>query len=422
MASAATDGATEHTPLIALLTATAISLAGSRLTLVAIPWFVLQTTGDPARVGLTAFAGSLAYVLAALLGGALVDRVGFRAVSVYADIASGLAVGSIPLLYRTTGLSLWQLLSLVFLGTFCNTPGSTARQGLLPDLAARAGMPLERANASVQAIRTFAQLVGPVLAGLLIALIATSDVLWLDAATFIISAVLIGAMVPATATSDTSEPPARRHYLSEMRDGFRFLRQDRLITTLAINSLFGNFLGGALFGVVLPVYARANYGKALGLGLLLTALGGGGLLGTLLYGVVGHRLSRRSVYIGSLVLSTLARCPLIIPLPIAAAVAALAVSGFGSGPGSPIVLTTYQERVPAALRGRVFGAIIALNTAADPLALLATGYALASVGLMATIICLNGASLLVCAWVATNRVLRAIDTTRMPDPATIPRE
>ena len=85
-------------PLYALLAANGISTVGNMLTLLAIPWFVLQTTGSAAKTGLTGAFAVLPLALAAFFGGALVDRVGFKRLSVAADLASGLTVASIALL------------------------------------------------------------------------------------------------------------------------------------------------------------------------------------------------------------------------------------------------------------------------------------------------------------------------------------
>ncbi|MDQ6833352.1 MAG: MFS transporter [Chloroflexota bacterium] len=410
-----------RTPLVALLWASAISLTGSRLTLVAVPWFVLQTTGSAARTGITGAAEALAYIVAAFFGGALVDRFGFRRTSICADTASGVTVAMVPLLYHTVGLAFWELLVLVFLSTFFNTPGSTARQSLTPDLATLAAMPLERANTAVQMIRTFAQLAGPTLAGLLIAVIGTSDVLWLDAATFGVSAVIIAMAVP-TSPNETAHRMANsgiRRYVDDLREGMRFLRHDRLIVSLAIGSACGNFLAAALFTVILPVYARASFGTAVGLGLMLSAVGGGALLGTLFYGAIGLRCSRRAVYIGSFLLSGIPRWILVSATPLPFALVALTLVGIGSGMGSPLILTIYQERIPAALRGRVIGTIIALNTIADPLALFFTGFLLDGVGLACTIAAVNAIASLVLVWIILNPVFRTmnrLNARQTPNP------
>ena len=119
-------------PLFALFAANAVSMTGNVAALIAIPWFVLETTGSAAKTGVTAFAALLPVVLSGLFGGALVDRLGYRRASILSDLASSGAVAAIPLLHSTIGLEFWQLLVLVFLGGLLDAPGSSARTALLP--------------------------------------------------------------------------------------------------------------------------------------------------------------------------------------------------------------------------------------------------------------------------------------------------
>ncbi|HEV8194981.1 MAG TPA: hypothetical protein VGP82_26315, partial [Ktedonobacterales bacterium] len=89
----------QRTPLIALYLANGISQIGDVLTFLAIPWFVLQSTGSIAQTGVTAFFGTAAIAVSALFGSNLVDRVGFRRASVLSDLVSVVTVTLIPLLY-----------------------------------------------------------------------------------------------------------------------------------------------------------------------------------------------------------------------------------------------------------------------------------------------------------------------------------
>src|SRR3954451_2187453 len=114
-------------PLIALLTANIVSTVGNLFTSIAVPWFVLQTTGSPVKTGITGAVTALSFV-ASFFGGTLVDRIGFKRVAVGSDLASGIAVALVPLLYHTIGLAFWQLLVLVFLRALCSTPGETGRR------------------------------------------------------------------------------------------------------------------------------------------------------------------------------------------------------------------------------------------------------------------------------------------------------
>src|SRR5947208_7768206 len=114
-------------PILGLLAANTISQIGSALTFIAVPWFVLETTGSAAKTGLTGVFEALPFIIAGIFGGALVDRLGFKRTSILADLTSGLTLALIPLLYHTVGLAFCQLLALSFLSNLFYTPGSTAR-------------------------------------------------------------------------------------------------------------------------------------------------------------------------------------------------------------------------------------------------------------------------------------------------------
>jgi predicted MFS family arabinose efflux permease len=88
------------------------------------PWFVLQTTGSAAKTGLTGAAIGVGAIIAAILGGPLVDRVGFKRASVLGDLASGAVVAAIPLLYLAGALAFGLFLALVLLVSILNAPGT----------------------------------------------------------------------------------------------------------------------------------------------------------------------------------------------------------------------------------------------------------------------------------------------------------
>src|SRR5512133_2930169 len=184
-------------PLYSLFTANAISLVGNVFTLIAIPWFVLQTTGSATKTGITGFFNILPVILAGFLGGTIVDRLGYKRTSIISDLASGATTALVPILYFTIGLEFWQLMILVFFGALLDTPGNTARDALLPELAEQAGMPIERVTSLAHVIERGARMIGAPLAGLLIGLWGTANVLWLDAASFFVSAGIVWILVPS---------------------------------------------------------------------------------------------------------------------------------------------------------------------------------------------------------------------------------
>jgi MFS family permease len=121
----------DRRPVYALLTAEGISQVGNMMTVVAGPWFVLQTTGSAAKTGLVGAALALG-LLVPILGGPLVDRLGFRRGSVLADLVSGATVASIPALHLAGLLEYWHIVVLVFILTSVNSQGDTARLALVP--------------------------------------------------------------------------------------------------------------------------------------------------------------------------------------------------------------------------------------------------------------------------------------------------
>ena len=373
-----------RTPMFVLLAASTISLVGSTLTMIALPWFVLQTTGSPALTGLAGFFVALPAFVAGIFGGTLVDQLGYKRVSVATDLVSGVGIALVPLLYATVGLAFWQLLALVFMGSLLTIPGLTARRAMLPELAGLAGTRLERVNGSFEAVQHLAMLLGPPLAGVLIVWLGAGNVLWLDAASFLASALIVALAIPATAGGQPRRTNGR--YLSELALGLRFLRGDRLLLALAIGLMITNFFSNTLLAVLLPVYVKTTLGDPTALGLLAAAFGAGALAGAALYGVVGHRLPRRALWLAAFLVSPIvfALLALEVSLPVLLMVAAL--DGVISGPINPLLVTLRHERTPIELRGRVFSTFSAIAQAAVPLGILCAGMSIESIGLRSTII------------------------------------
>lgn len=404
-------------PIYVLLIANAVSMVGNQLTALAVPWFVLSTTGSPVQTGLTAFFSILPVVLAAFFGGAIVDRLGYKRAGIVADLASGATVALIPLLHGLGLLPFWLLLALVFLGALLDAPGATARQAMLPELARLAGMPIERASALLQIVERGSRLLGAPLAGLLITALGPQHVLTLDACTFAVSAFAVALVVPGRifARQELGEP-----YLRQLASGLRFIRDDRLTRVLVGTLLVTNFLDAAKASVILPVFADTVYGSALALGLIFGLSGGGAVLGALIYGLIGHRLSRRWVFVCAFIAVSLPAFVLVLLPPLPVVLVAQALSGLAAGPINPILSAIQYERVPAQMRGRVFGAITAGAFVAMPVGVLLAGYLLEWAGLRTALLLIGVCYTLTTVSLAFNPTLAQMDTRlsrALPGPA-----
>jgi MFS family permease len=402
------SGPRRRDPILALLAANAVSETGNVLAFVAIPWFVLQTTGSAVRTGLTGAVFLLAAVVAGVFGGPVVDRLGFKRASIVADLAGAVTVALVPLLYHTVGLLFWQLLVLVFLGGFLDAPGHTARQSLVPDLAGRAGMGIERANSVFQGIQFASLLLGPPLAGLLISLLAPGNVLWIDAASFAISAALVAALVPAP----RSVTRRAGRYLADLAEGLAFIRRDRLVVWMFGIGVVANSLAVPLVAVVLPFFAREAYGSAVDLGLMLGGFGCGALAGTVLYGIFGGRLPRRATLVSAISLLGVPFWVLVATPPLGIAIGTLFVAGFALGPPNPLTYSVLQERTPPRMLGRVLGAGVSLSMVGAPAGMVLCGYALEILGLRPTLVGISACYLAVGLLALLSPALHELDKAR----------
>jgi MFS family permease len=381
---------------------------------------VLETTGSPARAGISGFFVALPRLLAGIAGGALVDRLGFKRSSVLADLVSCAGIGMVPLLYHTAGLAFWQLLVCVFIGGLLDVPGLTARRALLRELGALAGMKIERVSAAFEANQNIGLLLGPPLAGLLVVAFGPSNVLWIDAASFLISAAVIGVAVPGVAVRAGSA--ARRRYLTDLAAGWRFLTGNRLLRTLMLTLVPMNFLGAPYFAVLLPVFARETYGSATSLGLMTGAIGAGQLAGTFLYGMVGHRLSRRTVWIIGYMISPVEFWVLLLAPPLPVIVAVLALSGLMAGPLNPLLVAVRLERIPAELRGRVFSTFSAVATGFQPLGMVIMGSVTGALGIRPAVIAAAVLAQFVGVLMLCLPVLREMDRPVPSEPSPVPAQ
>ena len=392
-------------PLLALIAANAVSEVGNVVAVVALPWFVLVTTGSPARTGIAAFFTTLPLAVGAIAGGAAVDRIGARRASVLADLGAGAAIAGIPLLHATGHLRFWHVLALAFLAGTCEAPGRAARQAMLPDLAARTEVSLERANSLAATTEHLGYLLGAPAAGLLIAAFGGADALWVDAASFGVSAAVVGAAVPAVRFA----VPVGHGYLRELTEGLRFVSGDATVRTFFVLPTLGIFLIGPLASVILPVYARERLGGAHGLAVAMGAYGAGGLAGALLFALAGTRLPRRSSFLAIWIVYALLSLTLVALPRLAVLAAVLFAIGVVAGADAPLEDTIRQERIPAELRARVLALLLAAQTLAIPPAVLLAGVLIGAAGLRASLVFFALGNMLLATWAIGSRRTRRLE-------------
>ncbi|SHM83945.1 MFS transporter [Actinacidiphila paucisporea] len=224
-----------------------------------------------------------------------------------------------------------------------HAPGETARGVLLPTLADSAGMPLARAAAWYDGASHCAGMIGSAVGGVLIALLGAQNVLFLDAATFAVSASLLAFRLRGLAEAQPrkrSGPAKPRTYRRALGEGYRYVLATPLLLGICLTTLVTKGLDQSWSAVLLPVHARAFTDT-------------------------------------------------VAPLAVT-----MAVEGLAFGALNPIVATMMYETVPEELRSRVLSATTASVLLITPLGGLAAGLFVDSAGLFGTMLAVGGVYLL----------------------------
>jgi MFS family permease len=359
----------------ALLSAEVISTTGAQMTWVALPWFVLVTTGSATRMSLVMGAELLGLALLGLPGGRVLGRLGARRSMIFCDAARAPVMLVIPVLHWTGGLSFAVLAVVAFaLGAF-SAPYFAAQKVIVPELLGEDEQRVTDANALFQAANRTTILLGPVLAGVLIGVIGATSVLVVDAATYVVSVLLVTLFVPARKPAE-QEPEHR-----QIRAGLRFLAHDPLLRVWWPAFALGDAAWTAFF-VTLPVLVLERFGHHPALvGWLVASFGIGALIGN---GISFRYLTRRfdglTIFTTFIVIQVVPLWLLWLPVPPAALSAAIVVSGIGNGLVNPSLHAISTLRVPAPMRPTVMTTVMTLWALVNPLGLFVAGPVLDAVG------------------------------------------
>jgi MFS family permease len=341
--------------LIGVLSAQAASFSASRLLSIAVPWFVLTTTGSVAKTGLVAFCQITPFVLAQTLTGPLIDRVGPRRVSITGDVVSMVAAAAVPVLYAADALPLWALMALIAVVGAGEGPAVAAKSVFIPSVTRAAQAPIERGTGLTAAVERTATMLGPAAAGIVVARFGGAQAFWL-AAVLIGLAALTTIATLADPAPDPADPTAPRAegYVAQLREGAAFLRREGLLRAIVGMLVATNLLDQAFIGVLLPVWAHDGGHGADTVGFVVSIFGATSIVSALVAARYGARLPRRPVYMIGFVIGGVPRfAVLALSVPLWAVVATCAVGGLGSGFLNPIIGAVTYERIPNRLLGRV---------------------------------------------------------------------
>lgn len=393
-----------------------ISAVGDAFGLLALSWLLYQITGSPVAMGGLQAAMTVPSVLVWLAAGPWLDRVDRRRLLAVLDGVRAFAFAAVALLALTGHVRVWHLFALAILEGTALALFWAAGMAFVPGVVGPEG--LARANAWLEAGLSAARLLGPGLAGALVARVGAPWALWVDAGSFLASAAALLLLPVRTPPPESRPEGAEGGYLTRWAEGFRFFGQvPALLIIMLILALAnaGNEAGGAVF--VPYVRERLGAGPA-ELGLMESVGSAGYLLGALLAGARGDVPRRRLQMLGALAVSSGAFALLALPGPGQwwLAAACLFVSS-GTGPFfNTLSHTIYQSLVPDRLRGRVMSVRLLVGQGIRPLGALCGGILADRVGAPAVFFLGGALPAAVALFGLLLPALRAVDGPECRDP------
>ena len=361
--------------LIGLVTAELVSLTGSSMTFVALPFFVLITTGSTAKMGWALAAEMLPIAIFGIPAGTVIAKLGAKKTMLISDAARGPLMLVIPILHHYGDLSFAALLGTTFaIGIFA-APYFASSRLVVPEVAGEDEQAVASVNAVLSGANQLTQLAGPVLAGVIIGLFGASTVLVVDGCTYIFSFLVILTVVRA---GKRVEAAAQQ---KGVFSGLKFLLGDSLLGPLVIAACAINFVAqGIALGVQAIDYFRYHASGHV-VGILFAGFGIGALAGA----IVAQQLTQK---VPLLKLAAVAIVAMPLPLFLLSPTtpwpaATIIIAGFAVF--TPLVnapvIGILTVRTPAELRPKVMTAVMTVATMAGPFGFIAAGYLLRHVSL-----------------------------------------
>lgn len=401
----------------------AVSALGDQFTLVALPWLVLRLTGSPAALGLVLATMALPRAIFMLIGGAMVDRFSARRILLLARGINAVLVALLAGLVLAGAIAMPAVYAIALGIGVATAFAYPAGSALLPQLVAPTQ--LASANAFFMSVRQLSLFVGPALAGVVIATHAGHGrgearglglAFVIDAASFLAS--LASLWLIRTAANQQPRPTGHG-VLADVIAGVRQVWADPPLRAFMLYAAVVTAFVGGPIQVGLPVLAnsRMDLGAA-SLGILMTANGGGMLVGGFLSRTVARAIRGR---LGALVLcmdasAGLALATLALVYSTAHGAALLAGVGVLAGIAQIAIVTWIQQRVPPAMMGRTMSLLMFIFMGIGPVSAAVAGSLLKVISLGALF---GGAGMLLSAIALgclANPALRGIGAAR-PDSA-----
>lgn len=343
-----------------------LSVLGNSVAAVALPLVILTTTGSALGAGVVAASTAVPALLAGLFMGVVIDRVNRRTASIATDVVSAVAVGALPFIDLFTELGIGVFVLFGALGALGDIPGQTARETLVPALVRSGPWPAERLIGLRESLGATALVIGPGVAGVLVALLDGSSVLWVTAG-LSLTAAATTLLIPHRLGALAATPVVGVSGWRSLREGWSTVARSPFLLLVIAMAFVATSVVSSFQGLILPVYFTGTGQEAL-LGLVMSALAVGLLLGSGVYALFARPGRGRRAWLtvglvgatsGFGIVASLASVPVMV-------VGAL-LAGTFCGLFTSLMGVLMVERIPDHVRGRVLGTQNAAMSIAPPL-------------------------------------------------------
>jgi Major Facilitator Superfamily len=411
----------------------AVSLLGDQFYMIALPWLVLRLTGDALSVGAVLALESIPRALFMLVGGALTDRFTPRAVMLTSNLARMLLVAVLAGMVLAGQIELWMLYAFALLFGLGDAFFFPAQNAMIPHLAR--GDRLQSANALMQGTMQLSLFAGPVLAGSLIALFSGRATpagsagelsgiglaFAIDALSFLVSALTLWRIRLESDGELGEAAGATENLLASIRKGLEVAWNDAPLRSFFLLIAGANLLVNGPVIVGIPILADLRFAQgAAAFGIIMSAYGGGSLLGTALAAMLPKPAARSMGIVLGAVWSGLGLGVALLGLMNTTLLAALVAGLMGAANGYVVILfvTWLQSRTPQAMLGRMMSLLMFASAGLMPVSNVITG---ALIRLDVTAVFVGGGSLMALLVFLSmlNPAVRAMEATPVVVPVSV---
>ncbi len=341
--------ALNYRPFALLWTGQTISAVGDALYGIALTWWVLQKTGSALVMGTTLILSLAPRLIFLLLGGVVVDRFSRVRLMLVSDIVRGLVVAVVAFMALTGSLELVHVYAAIIIFGAVGAFFGPAFMALIPQLMPSRLLP--SANSLTTMTGQMIGIIGPALAGGVVAVGGTGSAFLLDAFSFFISAAFLVALLPCAGQPVSSARSSG--LISQLREGLDFVMRISWLWTTILLAAFGNILLAAP-EVALPfLLTRELHADVAAFGLFGSLTSIGSILGALWLGRQ-TRIRRRGIRMyATFIAGSLGVMLIGLPISLLGVLGAGFLMGLTFAIGSLIWLNLLQEYVPQGMMGRV---------------------------------------------------------------------